>query len=80
LGFLEPNSWEEVGDEQPTFPLFNQGHFEAKGEILDSFWMVLESRDAEAKPSQSQFEAEKLLRRRCYRTISESSGHPFQVP
>jgi hypothetical protein len=42
--------------------------------------MVLESRDAEAKPSQSQFEAGKLLRRRCCRTISESSGHPFQVP
>ena len=42
--------------------------------------MVLESRDAEAKPSQSQFEAGKLLRRRCCRMISESSGHPFQVP
>jgi hypothetical protein len=41
--------------------------------------MVLESRDAEAKPSQSQFEAGKLLRRRCCWTISESFGHPFQV-
>jgi hypothetical protein len=41
--------------------------------------MVLESRDAEAKPGLSQFEAGKLLRRRCCRTISESSGHPFQV-
>jgi hypothetical protein len=51
-----------------------------RGEILDSFWTVLESRDAEEKPSQSQFEAGKLLRRRCCRTISESSGHPFQVP
>jgi hypothetical protein len=49
-------------------------------EFLDSFLMVLESRDAEAKPSQSQFEVGKLLRRRCYWTISESSGHPFQVP
>jgi hypothetical protein len=50
------------------------------GNPLDSFWTVLESRDAEAKPSQSQFEAGKLLRRRCCWTISESSGHPFQVP
>jgi hypothetical protein len=29
---------------------------------LERFWMVLESRDAEAKPSLSQFEAGKLLR------------------
>jgi hypothetical protein len=42
--------------------------------------MVLESRDAEAKPGLSQFEVGKLLRRRCCQTISESSGHPFQVP
>jgi hypothetical protein len=46
---------------------------------MDSFWTVFESKDAEEKPSQSQFEAGKLLRRRCCRTISESSGHPFQV-
>jgi hypothetical protein len=30
--------------------------------FLESFWMVLESRDAEAKPGLSQFEAGKLLR------------------
>jgi hypothetical protein len=40
----------------------------------------IQSKDAEEKPSQTQFEAKKLLRRRCCRTISESSGHPFQVP
>jgi hypothetical protein len=40
----------------------------------------IQSRDAEEKPSQSQFEAEKPLRRRCCRTISESSGRPFRVP
>jgi hypothetical protein len=32
------------------------------GQILESFWTVLESRDAEAKPGLSQFEARKLLR------------------
>jgi hypothetical protein len=32
------------------------------GHALESFLTVLESRDAEAKPSQSQFEARKLLR------------------
>jgi hypothetical protein len=53
---------EEVGDGQLTPPLFNQGHFEAKGTDLESFWTVLESRDAEAKPGLSQFEAGKLLR------------------
>jgi hypothetical protein len=31
-------------------------------EALESFWTVLESRDAEAKPGLSQFEAGKLLR------------------
>jgi hypothetical protein len=40
----------------------------------------IQSRDAEEKPSQSQFEAEQPLRRRCCRTISESSGRPFHVP
>jgi hypothetical protein len=35
---------EEVGDGQLTPPLFNQGHFEAKG----SFWRAIQSRDAEA--------------------------------
>jgi hypothetical protein len=47
-----------------------------RGQVLES----IQSRDAEAKPSQSQFEAGKSLRRRCCRTISESSGHLFQVP
>jgi hypothetical protein len=46
----------------------------------DRFWRAIQSRDAEKKPSQSQFEAGKPLRRRCCRTVSESSGHPFQVP
>jgi hypothetical protein len=67
---------EEVGDGQLTPPLFNQGHFEAKGTTFVS----IQSRDVEEKPSQSQFEAGKLLRRRCCRTISESSGRPFHVP
>jgi hypothetical protein len=31
-------------------------------EAYESFWTVLESRDAEAKPGLSQFEAGKLLR------------------
>ena len=60
--FLEPKFVEEVGDGQLTPPLFNQGHFEAKGSDLERFWTVLESRYAEAKPGLSQFEARKLLR------------------
>jgi hypothetical protein len=28
---------EEVGDGQLTSPLFNQGHFEAMGQLLDRF-------------------------------------------
>jgi hypothetical protein len=70
---------EEVGDGQLTPPLFNQGHFEAKG--TDFGWLLesIQSRDAEAKPSQSQFEARRPLRRRCCRTVSESSGRPFRV-
>jgi hypothetical protein len=67
---------EEVGDGQLTSQLFNQGHFEAKGTTFES----IQSRDAEEKPSQSQFEAGKSLRRRCCRTISGSSGRPFCVP
>jgi hypothetical protein len=47
-----------------------------RGQLL----RAIQSRDAEAKPSQSQFEAGRPLRRRCCRTISESSGHPFRVP
>jgi hypothetical protein len=30
---LEPKFWEEVGDEQPTSQLYNQGLFEAIGGI-----------------------------------------------
>ena len=67
---------EEVGDGKLTSLLYKKGHFEAMGTALES----IQSRDAEEKPSQSQFEAGKLLRRRCCRTISESSGHPFRVP
>jgi hypothetical protein len=67
---------EEVGDGKLTSKLFNQGHFEAKGTNFES----IQSRDVEEKPSQSQFEAGKPLRRRCCRTISGSSGCPFCVP
>jgi hypothetical protein len=67
---------EEVGDGQLTSQLFNQGHFEAMGIDFES----IQSRDAEEKPSQIHFEAGKPLRRRCCRTISESSGRPFRVP
>jgi hypothetical protein len=56
--------------------LFNQGHFEAKGTAFES----IQSKDVEEKPSQSQFEAENPLRRRCCQIISESSGRPFRVP
>jgi hypothetical protein len=71
---LEPKFWEEVGDEQPTSQLYNQGLFEAIGTEGHS-----EQNYAEEKPSQSHFEAEKLLRRRRCRTISGSSGRPFCV-
>jgi hypothetical protein len=67
---------EEVGDGQLTSQLFNQGQFEAMGIAFES----IQSRNVEEKPSQSQFEAEKPLRRRCCRTISESSRCPFHVP
>ena len=67
---------EEVGDGQLTSQLYNQGHFEAMGTSFES----IQSKDAEEKPSQSQFEAEKLLRRRRCWIISGSSGRPFCVP
>jgi hypothetical protein len=52
--------------------LYNQGMFEAiKGHSKHNY--------ADEKPSQSHFEAEKLLRRRRCRTIFGSSGHPFCV-
>jgi hypothetical protein len=70
---LEPNFWEEVGDEQPTSQLYNPGLFEANRGHSEQIY-------AEEKPSQSHFEAEKLLRRRRCRTISGSSGRPFCVP
>ena len=72
---FEPNFLEEVGDGKLPSQLFNQGLFEAMGTTFES----IQSRDVEEKPSQSQFEAGKPLRRRCCRTISESLGHPFQV-
>ena len=67
---LEPKFWEEVGDEKLNSQLYNQGMFEAiRGNS--------EQNDAEEKPSQSHFEAEKLLRRRRCRTISGSSRRLF---
>jgi hypothetical protein len=67
---LEPNFLEEVGDEQLTSQLYNQGMFEAiRGHSEHSY--------TEEKPSQSHFDAEKLLRRGRCRTISGSSRHPF---
>jgi hypothetical protein len=64
---------EEVGGEKLTSQLYNQGLFEAKGQNLGNS----EQNYAEKKPSQSHFEAEKLLRRRRCQTISGSSGCPF---
>ena len=49
---------EEVGDGKLTPPLFNQGHVEAIWSSWRSFWTVLESRDAEAKPGQGQLRQE----------------------
>jgi hypothetical protein len=70
---LEPKFWEEVGDEQLTSKLYNQGMFEAiRGHSEQNY--------AEEKPSQSHFEAEKLLRRRHCQIIYGSSGRPFCVP
>jgi hypothetical protein len=63
---------EEVGAEQPTSRLYKLGLFEAIREQSEQSY-------AEEKPSQSQFDAEKLLRRRRCRTISGSSGRPFCV-
>ena len=53
----------------------NKAILRPRGQLLESN----KSRDAERKPSQSQIETGKPLRRRCCRTISESFGHPFQV-
>jgi hypothetical protein len=64
---------EEVGAEQPTSRLYKPGLFEAMESQSEQSY-------AEEKPSQSQFDAEKLLRRRRCRTISGSSGRPFCVP
>jgi hypothetical protein len=57
---FEPNFLEEVGDGKLLSQLFNQGLFEAMRTSFES----IQSRDAEEKPSQSQLEAEKPLRRR----------------
>ena len=70
--FLEAKFLEEVGDEQPTSRLYKPGLFEAMGEQSKQSY-------AGEKPSQSQFDAEKLLRRRRCRTISRSSRRPFCV-
>jgi hypothetical protein len=67
---------EEVGEGKPTPQLFNQGHFEAKTQLLGA---ISEQRCG-SKPRQSQFEAGRPSRWRCCRAISESSGHPIQVP
>jgi hypothetical protein len=64
---------EEVGGEQPTSRLYKPGLFEAIGGESEQSY-------AEEKPSQSQFDAEKLLRWKRCRTISGSSGRPFCVP
>jgi hypothetical protein len=64
---------EEVGDEQPTSRLYKPGLFEAMGSHSK------QSYDGE-NPSQSQFDAEKLLRRRRCWIISGSSRCPFCVP
>jgi hypothetical protein len=61
---------EEVGAEKPTSRLCKPGLFEAMGEQSEQSY-------DEEKPSQSHFDAEKLLRRRRCRTISGSSGCPF---
>jgi hypothetical protein len=49
---------EEVGDCNQLSQIFNQGHVEAIWSSWRSFWMVLESRDAEAKPGQGQLRQE----------------------
>jgi hypothetical protein len=61
---------EEVGAEQPTSRLYKPGLFEAMRKQSEQSY-------AKEKLSQSQFDAEKLLRRRRCRTISGSSGCPF---
>jgi hypothetical protein len=71
--FLEAKFLEEVGGEKPTSRLYKPGLFEAIREQSEQSY-------AEENPSQSQFDAEKLLRRRRCRIISGSFGHPFCVP
>jgi hypothetical protein len=63
---------EEVGAEQPTPRLYKPGLFEANGSHSEYSY-------AKEKPSQSQFDAEHLLRRRRCRTIFGSSGRLFCV-
>jgi hypothetical protein len=57
---------------EPTSMLYKLGLFEAIREQLEQSY-------AGEKPSQSQFDAGKLVRRRCCRIISGSSGRPFCV-
>jgi hypothetical protein len=61
---------EEVGAEQPTPRLHKPGLFEAMSSHSEQSY-------AEEKPSQSQFDAEKPLRRRRCRIVSGSLERPF---
>ena len=74
--FWSLNSWRKLEMDNQLHHYLSKAILRQKGQLL----RAIQSRDAEAKLSLSQFEAGKLLRRRCCRTISESSGHPFQVP
>jgi hypothetical protein len=63
---------EEVGAEKPTPRLYKPGLFEAMSSHLEQSY-------AEEKPSQSQFDAGKPLRRRRCRIVSGSLERPFCV-
>jgi hypothetical protein len=67
---LEAKFLEEVGDDQPTSRLYKPGLFEAMREQSEQSY-------AEEKPSQSHFDAEKLLRWKRCQIISGSFGRPF---
>jgi len=64
---------EEVGVEKLAPRIYKPGLFEANGSHSEQSY-------AEENPSQSQFDAEQLLRRRRCWTISGSSGRPFCMP
>jgi hypothetical protein len=46
---LEPKFWEEVGDEQPTSQLYNQGLFEAIGDSIEGIQSRIMLRRSQAK-------------------------------